>query len=71
MSAQKPDPNLAREEEELLARRIDEIPEMDARGEVIPIEDFLTNVRKEIAQRWAGSERPARRDPQAGRRGVR
>ena len=42
------------EEEELLARRIDEVPGMDARGELIPMEDFLADVRREIRQRRAG-----------------
>jgi hypothetical protein len=39
---------------ELLARRIDELPELEARSELVPIEGFLADMRTKIRQRRAG-----------------
>ena len=45
---------LDEDEEEELARRIDEIPELDRQGLLRPIAELFAEVRAEIRQRAAG-----------------
>lgn len=41
-------------EEEELSRRLDEIPELDRRRALRPLDDFIAEMRAEIRQRRAG-----------------
>lgn len=45
---------LTSEEEEELARRLDEIPELDRQGRLRPVESLLAALRSEIRQRRGG-----------------
>ena len=49
-----PGPPVVLDEEEELARRLDEIPELDRQRRLRPVGDFLAEMRAEIRQRRAG-----------------
>jgi hypothetical protein len=45
---------LDEDEEEEMARRLDDMPELDRQALLAPVGDFLADVRREIRQRRAG-----------------